>query len=146
MTAAHLLVAVDLSTCSRAALDHAAEMRRQWAATVDVVYLWDVEDEEEASAEDPRLHELEVFCRGAPPWELLDELAAREHRGELRVRGYLTKSPAGRPLVELAARAGYDLVIVGTRAPLDDARLVLHGEPSSARWPTGWCGLVSMGA
>jgi nucleotide-binding universal stress UspA family protein len=142
---ARVLVPVDLSDLSRRAIEQALDMRRLWAAIVDVYYVWTGAPANAPRSDDERtLRELEAFCGSSgPAWHLFDELWELDRQGELSIRGYLTPDPSGSTVAELAADGGYHLVVAGARCDPRDL-FTLHGTPRLPRSSSRACPVVSL--
>lgn len=115
---ARVILPIDMSRHTLAALDDAVVLRRRWEATIDVFYLWSGAPDVPAHTPERVLRELEAFSEGGGAWEALDRLGALEHAGILTIRGYLTPCKEGRTVARLAGEHGYDLVLLGTRHTL----------------------------
>jgi hypothetical protein len=124
---ARVILPIDMSRETLAALDDAVVLRRRWEATIDAFYLWSGAPDVPAHTPERALRELEAFADGGGAWEALDRLGALEQTGILTIRGYLTPSHEGRTIAALAGDHGYDLVLLGTRdMSLASDRFELH--------------------
>ena len=113
---AHILVPVDFSPCSKAALEYAGALADRLEAAVDVLHVWSI----------PAMvmPELLVLVPGGQP-ESLQQFAEKQvgkHLDEL-VGSVTTKTPVRRrvelgdpagTIVRLASKDGYDLIVMGT--------------------------------
>jgi nucleotide-binding universal stress UspA family protein len=112
-----ILVPVDFSESSRAALEYAAELARPFEATIDVVHVWQpptfisTASLPEAPTVDASL--IELVRKNAD--EATARLAADAKKQGLPVREARAEPgvPA-RTIVEIAKADGYDLVVIGT--------------------------------
>ncbi len=117
--AGRILVPVDFSVCSLAALAHAAQVARASHSTIDVLHVW------------PLAHPLALDAlapsTGAAPWAHVIELAETEAGealasvlSDLEARG--VDAPRGRVecgepaevILRAAREGGYDLIVMGT--------------------------------
>ena len=115
---ARVILPIDMSRQTLAALDDAVVLRRRWQATIDAFYLWSGAPDVPAHTPERVLRELEAFSDGGGAWEALDRLGALEQAGILTIRGYLTPCREGHTIAMLAGEHGYDLVLLGTRHTL----------------------------
>jgi universal stress protein A len=135
-----ILVPVDFSPCSTAALDYAAALAEALDADLDVMHAWEPSHDwlssfadvhvEATNGESTRRHTLSEFVCTRAGAELKRTLAKLERRG-LRVRGRLEAGKPRDAIVEAAAKGGYDLVVIGTHGRTGVAHLVLG---SVATW------------
>lgn len=114
LTIQRILVPVDFSDFSRAAVDAAIDLGRRFGATVDLLHVW----------EPPPLRpDLMVWAEadGETLWELarrnageqMRELCATLPAGSIRHTEIVPGNPA-EVIVERARAEGYDLIVVGT--------------------------------
>jgi hypothetical protein len=129
---ARVLVAVDLSRETEVALGCAEELLATRPASIDVFYLWSDDPGPVDEAGDRAIAAVIAFARVAGAWDRLDRLSALEQRGILRVAGWLTRTVhGGSSLSGLAAREGYDVVVVGLEPrPQASHRFELHRLPA----------------
>jgi nucleotide-binding universal stress UspA family protein len=112
-----ILVPVDFSEPSRAALSYAAELARSFDATIDVLHVWEV----------PTFFPARGFVlEGVADQSLIDlaksssERALKEFVAEASKQGARirdARSEVGTPsrtIVEFANAGGYDLIVIGT--------------------------------
>jgi nucleotide-binding universal stress UspA family protein len=124
-----ILVPVDFSDPSRAALDYAATLARTFGATLDVLHVW------EAPSFAPRASGLASSGAGEPS---LDELVRRNADEELdgfvekaRERGVTvraSRTARGVPwhtIVAAAKEGNYDLIVIGTHGRTGLPRVLL---------------------
>ena len=118
--AGRILVPVDFSVCSLAALAHAAAVARASRSTIDVLHVW------------PLAHPLSIDAlasdrAGAPPWARVVELAETEAgealasvlsdleaRGVDEPRGRVECGEPAEVILRAAREGGYDLIVMGT--------------------------------
>jgi universal stress protein A len=109
-----ILVPVDFSACSRAALDYAAFLANGRDATIDVLHIWGPMQ----SAWDPPDAEqdpLVVFERTEAGNQMKKFLARLEDEGiGLQIRGRLESGDPCATILRVAAENDYDLIVMGT--------------------------------
>jgi len=123
-----ILVPVDYSACSRAALEHAAMLAKSLNATIDLLYVWEA----------PAFIAPEAMVGAAGTTQTLAQLASdqaqaamREFVAQARTDGIQianTRVEQGDPshtIVTVAERDGYDLVAMGTHGRSGFAHLLL---------------------
>jgi nucleotide-binding universal stress UspA family protein len=122
-----ILVPVDFSPCSRAALDYAVDLATVFSAEVEVLHVWE-----------PPLYlspEMLVNVAGRPPISLsefaqtaagrqMDELLASVEKRGVRVHGRLAYGVTTETILHSAAE-DCDLVVMGTHGRTGFAHLVL---------------------
>jgi len=118
-----LLVPVDFSTQSRAAVREAIVFAQAFGATVDVAHLWRQPGTKTPGAENT-LNEFSASEQGA---QMRDYLASLEEHG-VHVRGRLqvVHDEPYKAIVELAHNEGFDLIVIGTHGRTGVSHL-LHG-------------------
>jgi nucleotide-binding universal stress UspA family protein len=127
MTAAvsRILVPVDFSPCSRAALDYAVELAEQMSAAVDVLHV----AEPTGYAGPEALMLAPDAARG--PWaesraDVLRELDGFVGPSRARVRDVRAESGLPADLIaSVAKEGGYDLIVMGTHGRSGLSRLVV---------------------
>ena len=110
-----ILVPVDFSVCSRAALEYAAFLAARLGAAIDVLHVWEPPIYFSADvmiAEGDRERTLAEFVRTHAGRRMEDLLASIERRG-VRVRGRLATGPTVDTIIT-SAREGYDVLVIGT--------------------------------
>ncbi len=123
-----ILVPVDFSACSRAALEHAAMLAKSFNATIDLLYVWEA----------PAFVAPEAMVGAAGTTQTLAQLASdqaevamREFAAQAREAGIeiaATRVEQGDPahtIVELAERENYDLIAMGTHGRSGFAHFLL---------------------
>ena len=116
-----ILVPVDFSACSRAAVTYATELGRRFGAQVDLLHVW-----EPAAYPAPfgvEVQPLGLFVRTRAAREMKSLLASVESAG-VDVHGRLEAGEPARAIVDCAAAGDYDLIVVGTRGPRRLGRLL----------------------
>jgi nucleotide-binding universal stress UspA family protein len=123
-----ILVPVDFSECSRAALEHASVLAKSFDATIDLLYVWEA----------PAFIAPEAMVGAAGTTQTLSQLAGDQARtamtefhekakadgiaiGATRVE----QGDPARTIVEVAEREGYDLIAMGTHGRSGFAHLLL---------------------
>lgn len=123
-----ILVPVDYSACSRAALEHAAMLAKSFNATIDLLYVWEA----------PAFVAPEAMVGAAGTTQTLAQLASDQAQAAMRefaaqakedgIEIQATRVEQGDPahtIVEVAEREGYDLVAMGTHGRSGFAHLLL---------------------
>jgi universal stress protein A len=110
-----ILVPVDFSSCSRAALEYAAFLASRLGAAIDVLHVWEPPTFFSADVmitEGDRERTLAEFVR-SHAGQRMEELLASIERLGVRVRGRLA---TGSPVDTIVASAsdGYDVIVIGT--------------------------------
>ncbi|HJZ87263.1 MAG TPA: universal stress protein [Polyangia bacterium] len=113
-----ILVPVDFSACSRAALDYAAFLGGRFTASIDVLHVWQPPHvvggaEMLVYAEGQPQRTLAEFARTHAGKEMEEFLATIENRG-LKVRGRLETGDPYVTILRVAADEKYDLIVMGT--------------------------------
>ncbi|MCC6750385.1 MAG: universal stress protein [Deltaproteobacteria bacterium] len=124
-----ILVPVDFSECSWAAMRYAAFLAAKLGATLDLAHVW----------EPPRHVAPEVMIRrpGEPDQRLVDFarseagtqmqhfLADLEREGVAGAQGWLESGDVLESILGLVKREGYDLIVMGTHGRRGLAHLVI---------------------
>jgi nucleotide-binding universal stress UspA family protein len=113
-----ILVPVDFSDCSRAALDYAEALAEKFDATLDVVHVWEIT---------PYIPPEAMVGVPGGTTQTLAHTARATAEQQLHVFETSTKTPGGRwrksrlesgdparTIVEIADKDGYDLIAIGT--------------------------------
>jgi nucleotide-binding universal stress UspA family protein len=123
-----ILVPVDYSACSRAALEHAAVLAKSFGASIDLLYVWEA----------PAFVAPEAMVGAAGTTQTLAQLARdqaeaamREFADKARSDGIeiagcrVEQGEPARRIVEIADKEGYDLIAMGTHGRSGFAHLLL---------------------
>jgi universal stress protein A len=123
-----ILVPVDFSECSRAALEHASVLAKSFEATLDLLYVWEA----------PAFIAPEAMVGAAGTTQTLSQLAGDQARAAMKefhekavsdgIAIGTTRVEQGDPartIVEVAERDGYDLIAMGTHGRSGFAHLLL---------------------
>jgi nucleotide-binding universal stress UspA family protein len=116
-----ILVPVDFSPCSDAAVEHAWQLGRVFGAEIHLVYVWKP-SLFTATAESPGLS-LTSFAATEAGDRMKGCLERLEGKGA-RVMGRLEQGDPEHVILELASRDGYDLIVMGTHGRTGVAHLV----------------------
>ncbi len=113
-----ILVPVDFSDCSRAALDYAETLAKTFDAVVDLIHVWEVPPyiPPEAMVGVPG-HDAQTLAQvahGSAEQEMKAFLDDLRDRGVKIGKPLLESGDPGRSIVETAEEGGYDLIVVGT--------------------------------
>jgi universal stress protein A len=117
MTIHRILVPIDYSTCSRTALQFAADLARKYQATLDIVHVWDrpsyvseaVLTSRDTSTGKSIIHLIQENAER----DLAEFLREAALPGEARAGRLLAGDPASALIHELK-EGDHDLVVVGT--------------------------------
>lgn len=123
-----ILVPVDFSECSRAALERAAVLAKSFDATVDIIHVWEA----------PAFIAPEAMVGVAGNSQTLSQLA-REHAerglkefvdaareaGIAVGKGIVEQGDAAKVIVDVAERDDYDMIAIGTHGRTGLAHLLL---------------------
>ena len=107
-----ILVPVDFSASSRAALEYAALLGARLGAEVDVLHVWSPQHETDSKKE-----LLRDFVRSGPGHTMMEWLASFELRGGVAAHGRLAPGAPGAvpdTIVEVVESGAYDLVVMAT--------------------------------
>lgn len=107
-----ILVPVDFSEPSRAALNYATMIGKQFGADIDVLHVWQPPADTESRSE-----LLSEFARSAAGHEMISWLAPFLEECDVHARGRLAPGDAWEvpdAIVETARIGEYDLVVMGT--------------------------------
>jgi len=123
-----ILVPVDFSECSRAALEHASTLAKSFDATVDLLYVWEA----------PAFIAPEAMVGAAGTTQTLSQLAGDQARAAMKEfhekavadgiaigTTCVEQGDPARTIVEVAERDGYDLIAMGTHGRSGFAHLLL---------------------
>jgi nucleotide-binding universal stress UspA family protein len=110
-----VLVPVDFSACSRAALDHAYLLAEQFGGTLDVVNVWRPPryiGPDEAFGE-PR-KTLWEYARADASKEMEQFLAEFQKRGRVRINSRLEQGNPYETILNIANAGNFDIIVMGT--------------------------------
>lgn len=126
-TLGRILVPVDFSPCSRAALDYAVFLSERIGATIDVLHVW--EPPQHAAPEmfvlwhqDSHLT-LSEFAESEAAQEM-DRFLSSVERKMLRARGRLEVGEPVSTILRCATDGEYDLIVMGTHGRTGLAHLI----------------------
>jgi len=111
-----ILVPVDFSACSQAAIDHAVILAEAFDASIDVLHAWQLPHAFGAHGRSGADREgtLLGFSRTQSGHALKAVLQVLEDKGLVRVRGRLVASTPKQAILEAADGGDYDLIVMGT--------------------------------
>ncbi|MBK8480859.1 MAG: universal stress protein [Proteobacteria bacterium] len=116
--AAKILVPTDFSACSRLALDYALFFAEHLGSQIDLLHVWEppryVIPEVTVQLPGEVRQSLASFARAAAGKEMNELLALLAAPDHVQVRGRLESGDPTETVVELAAREGFELVVMGT--------------------------------
>jgi universal stress protein A len=126
----HLLVPVDFSERSAAALAYATELAARLGATIDVIHVWEppayvAPDMMISLAEEANQRTLVELARSEVSTELRKLLRTYEQRKDLQLRGRLEIGPVAETIVKTATEGAYDAIVMSTHGRTGLSRLVL---------------------
>jgi len=115
---ARILVPVDFSACSRAAMEFAAYFAGRFGASVDVLHVWEppryvIPEVTVEVPGEPKKTLLE-FARSEAGKEMESFLEELQRSGTVKVRGRLESGDPTEVILELTDTDEYDLVVMGT--------------------------------
>jgi nucleotide-binding universal stress UspA family protein len=117
-----ILVPIDFSDCSDAALDYAVELANRHAARLDTLHVWEGPP---VDATDGDL--LERFAQTSAGEHMRDVLARIDERLWSPGRGRLVMGDPSEKILEVAERFGYDLIVMGTHGRKGIVHTLLGG-------------------
>jgi nucleotide-binding universal stress UspA family protein len=142
-----ILVPVDFSDCSRAAIDWAAELANRFDSQIDVLHVVEavqfVFTPDVPFALEPAL-DLEAFESGAGGREMKRILQTLEDAGAT-ARGRLSVGEPGHTILTIAGEEDYDLIVMGTHGRRGVSRL-LHGRTAAAVVKSAPCPVLTIRA
>jgi nucleotide-binding universal stress UspA family protein len=123
-TLKRILVPVDFSPCSRAAVEYALFLAERFDATVDVLHVWQEPQTvwEPMSMVPPKFN---VFAGTRASAEMKAFLSEIEETMEGIVHGRLECGDPYRTILEMAGREHYDLLVLGTHGRTGMTHLLL---------------------
>ena len=117
---AKILVPVDFSECSRAALCYAVFFGNRLNATaIDVLHVWKppafLDPDLKLHTPEGRMETLAEFVKSQAGQSMKAFLAEVEKGGSYEVHGRLEAGEPRLAILEVAAQEGYDLIVMGAR-------------------------------
>jgi nucleotide-binding universal stress UspA family protein len=113
-----ILVPVDFSTCSLAALEHALAMAARFGSSVDVLHVRSM----------PVGHRTEAAFADSEATQLLDRMMDDLAGGDtVEVRSRVQCGDAAAEIVRIAQEDGYDLIVMGTHGRSGSSQ-ILRGD------------------
>lgn len=109
-----IVVPVDFSGSSRAALEYAAVLGSRFGADVDVLHVWHPSHRGESKAE-----LLDEFTRSEAGKKMMEWLASFELRGDVAAHGCLVpgvRRDVPDAIIEVVTSREYDLIVMATHA------------------------------
>ena len=123
-----ILVPLDFSTTSLAALDTAIELAARFGASFELLHAWEpppVYGPDALVAGGALLYgELEDHTRRAAGKEMQDLVERLRKRGLHDVRAHLERGAPTSVILDVAARSGCDLIVMGTHGRTGFSRFV----------------------
>lgn len=124
-----ILVPIDFSECSRAALDYAETLAKTFDATVDLIHVWEVPPyiPPEAMVGVPG-HDAQTLAQvahGTAEQEMKGFLEDLRDRGVSIGKPLLESGEPGRTIVDVADDGGYDMIVVGTHGRTGLSHLIM---------------------
>ena len=113
-----ILVPVDFSSSSLAALDTAIELAARFGATFELLHAWEpppVYGTEALVAGGAALYaELDDSTRRAAGKDMAELVERLQKRGFRDVRAHIERGAPSLVILEMAAKNGYDMIVMGT--------------------------------
>lgn len=119
-----ILVPIDFSPCSEAAIDQAMTIAERFGATVDLLHVWRPGPFTFGVDSPPTSLSAIAFTDIG---ERMKVYLGRVESRRLRVRARLETGNVGRTIVDLVSRDGYDLIVMGTHGRTGVAHRLLGG-------------------
>jgi nucleotide-binding universal stress UspA family protein len=126
-TISRILVPVDFSPCSRAALDYAAFLGKRFGASIDVLHVWGPPRQlwYPWYTVGPVQDWLSSFERTEAGNEMKSLLWHLENNLDITVRGRLESGDPRSTILSVAAEDHYDLIVMGTHGRTGLSHLLL---------------------
>jgi universal stress protein A len=127
VAARRILVPVDFSACSLAALEHAVGLAQRFGSAIDVVHVWQLprtlgrEDSLEVAG---HRHETVAAFAESQTRRALDAVVFEVAQRGVVVRTVIENGMPAESIVRLAGLGGYDLVVMGTHGHTGLAHLL----------------------
>lgn len=123
-----VLVPVDFSDCSKAALEYAVHFGKALrVSTVDMLHVWKppavLDTQANAQVANGAVQTLIDFARSEAGKAMQDFLAHLLQGGGFEVRGRLEEGEPDQKILEVVTSEQYDLIIMGTHGEQPGARL-----------------------
>jgi nucleotide-binding universal stress UspA family protein len=127
-TLSRVLVPVDFSSCSRAALEYASFLASRLSATVDVLHVWEpphyVRPDVLLHPHGEAQQTLQQFARSNAGREMEWFLGNVESHG-VKVKGRLEFGNPYHVILEISSSGAYDLIVMGTHGRTGLSHLLL---------------------
>ncbi|HVJ15832.1 MAG TPA: universal stress protein [Polyangiaceae bacterium] len=124
-----ILVPVDYSDCSRAAVNTALEIAQKFSASIDIVHVWDrptyVSDVLMVGSQGQSQKSLVDLIRENAEKDMNDFLATLQFPSGVAVSHRLISGEPASTIIEELGKGGHDLVIVSTHGRTGLAHLLL---------------------
>lgn len=117
MSARRILVPLDFSACSLAALEHAVELAQRFGSSIDVLHVWSPPrtlGPDDAVALPGRALETVADFAHSEAHGPLDAVIYEVAQHGVSVRALLECGDPAAAIVRIAGEGGYDLVVMGT--------------------------------
>ena len=112
-----ILVPIDFSACSLAALEHALAMAARFGSSIDVLHVWSLPHTlgaSDAVALPGHGHETVAAFARSQTGQLLDELMVDVAGRGVEVRSRVDSGDPVAEILRIAEEDGYDLIVMGT--------------------------------
>lgn len=113
-----ILVPIDFSACSLAALEHALAMAERFGSSVDVLHVWSLPrtlGPDDAVALPGHRHETVAAFADTQAAQVLEQMMIDlAGRSTVEVRSRVEGGDPGAEIIRIAEQDGYDLIVMGT--------------------------------
>ncbi len=127
-TLKRILVPVDFSDCSRAALEYAIDLAQHFGASLHVLHVWTppryMTSDVVLQTSGQSLTSVLYYARAKASKEM-EHFLAECQRGDATIKGWIDIGEPSQTILEVAKEAGYDLIVMGTHGRTALSRLLM---------------------